>query len=105
MIFAVFPLVALPVAGLFYCLIQMLAAIPWLIVVFRIDRRTLRGLLPRAVAILVVGAVLVAVDLFFLLGKELLGTFGRGYALLLEMLLMLDLFGAVFALMRRGWLR
>src|SRR5439155_14739219 len=87
------------------CLIQMLAAIPWLIVVFRIDRRTLRGLLPRAVAILVVGAVLVAVALFFLQDKELLGTFGRWYALLLEMQLILDLFVAVFALMLRFWPR
>ena len=101
MIFAVSPLVALPVAGLFYCLIQILAAIPWLIVVFRIDRRTLRGLLPRAAAILVVGAVLVAVALFFLQDKELLGTFGRWYALLLEMQLDLDLFVAVFAVMLR----
>ncbi len=105
MIFAVSPLVALPVAGLFYCLIQILAAIPWLMVVFQIDRRTLRSLLPRAAAVLIVGAVLVAVALFFLQDKELLGTFGRWYALLLEMQLILDLFVAVFALMLRFWPR
>ena len=52
MILAVSPFVALPVAGLVFCLIQLLAAIPWVMAVFRINRRALASLLRlRLVAI------------------------------------------------------
>jgi ABC-type transport system involved in multi-copper enzyme maturation permease subunit len=105
MILAVSPWLALPVAGLVYCLIQLLAAVPWLIVVFRLDRRMARSLLPRAAAVLAAGAVLVGIILFFIQDKDLLGTFGRWYAVLLEIQLILDLFVIVFGLMLLFWPR
>jgi ABC-type transport system involved in multi-copper enzyme maturation permease subunit len=105
MTFAVSPFVALPVAGLVYCLVQMLAAVPWVAVVFRLDRRSIRGLLPMAAAVLAAGGVLLGIILFFVQDRDLLGTFGRWYAILLELQLVLDVFAIVFAVMLRVWPR
>jgi ABC-type transport system involved in multi-copper enzyme maturation permease subunit len=105
MIFAVSHWVTLPAAGLVYCLIQMLAAVPWLSVVFRLNRRMLRSLLLRAVAVLVGGAVLVGIALYFMQDKDLLATLGRWYALVLQIQLILDLFVFAFALLLLIWPR
>jgi ABC-type transport system involved in multi-copper enzyme maturation permease subunit len=99
MILAVSPFVALPVAGLVFCLIQLLAAIPWVMAVFQINRRALGSLLPRALALLILGAILVGGALFFIKDKDLLGTFGRWYGLILEMQLILDFFVVAFAVL------
>jgi ABC-type transport system involved in multi-copper enzyme maturation permease subunit len=105
MIFAVSHWVSLPMAGVVYCLIQMLAAIPWVAAVFQLDRRAIRGLLLRAGLVLAGGAGLVAISLFFMQDKDLLATLGRWYAVLLEIQLILDLFVGVFSLLLLIWPR
>jgi ABC-type transport system involved in multi-copper enzyme maturation permease subunit len=105
MVFAISGWVALPVAGLFYCLIQMLAAFPWLVAVFQADRRTIRSWLAPAVVILVAGGLLAGLTLFFLQDREALGTLGRWYAIVLEVQLILDVFAAAFGLLLLVWPR
>jgi ABC-type transport system involved in multi-copper enzyme maturation permease subunit len=95
----------LPAAGLVYCLIQMLAAAPWLAVVFQLDRRMIRILLLRAGAVLIGGGLLVGVFLYFVQDKDLLASLGRWYAVVLEIQLVLDLFVFVFALLLLIWPR
>src|SRR5713101_264529 len=103
--FAAVQWIALPVAGLVFVLIQLLAAIPWLAAVLGADRRSIRGFLPQAAAILGGGALLGGIALYFMQDKDVLGTIGRWYGVFLELQLMLDFFVLVFGLLLRTWPR
>ena len=104
-LFAAVQWIALPVAGLVFVLIQLLAAIPWLAAVLGADRRSIRGFLPQAAAILGGGALLGGIALYFMQDKDVLGTIGRWYGVFLELQLMLDFFVLVFGLLLRTWPR
>jgi len=104
-VFAVTPWIALPVAGLVLCLIQMLAALPWLAVVTGVDRRSMRSLLPRLAGILVIAGLLVGGALSVMKDKDVLGTIGRWYAIVLQFQLLLDLFVLIFWLLLLVWPR
>jgi ABC-type transport system involved in multi-copper enzyme maturation permease subunit len=105
MILAVTPWIALPVAGLGFCLIQMLAAFPWLAVVLGADRRSIRAFLPRAGAILAGGGLLVAISFVFMKDRDVLGTIGRWYGVILQLQLILDFFVVVFLVLLLVWPR
>lgn len=97
--------IALPVAGLVFCLIQMLAAFPWLAMAFGADRQSIRAFLPRAAAILAGGGLLGGIALFFMQDRDVLGTVGRWYAIILQFQLMLDFLVVVFGLLLLVWPR
>jgi ABC-type transport system involved in multi-copper enzyme maturation permease subunit len=97
----------LPVVyGTLLCLVQFLAALPWLAA---LDPDTFRAYLRRpvtwawAVAGLVVGGVILAVVLNVIGDRERLVFWGRPYGALLEAQLLLDLFVIVFGLMLLAW--
>lgn len=104
-IFAASRWVTLPIAGLIFCLIQMLAAFPWLAVVLGAERKSIRAFLPRALAILAGGGLLAAVVLFFMQDKDVLSTMGRWYAIILQFQVLLDVLVLIFGLLLLVWPR
>jgi ABC-type transport system involved in multi-copper enzyme maturation permease subunit len=88
-----------------FVLIQLLAAIPWLAIVFGADRRTIRAFLPQAAGILIGGGVLGGIVFFFMQDKDVLGTIGRWYGLVLQLQIILDFFVLVFWLLLLVWPR
>jgi ABC-type transport system involved in multi-copper enzyme maturation permease subunit len=104
-IFAATQWVALPVAGVVFVLIQLQAALPWLAVVLGADRRSIRSFLPQAAGILVGGGLLVGIALFFMQDKDVLGTVGRWYGIVLQLQIILDFFVLAFWLLLLTWPR
>jgi ABC-type transport system involved in multi-copper enzyme maturation permease subunit len=95
----------LVVGGILICLIQVLAALPWLMVVLRVDWPTMRKYLLPVAGGLVAAGFLVGIILGIVQGRELLGSLGRWYGFLLHFQLILDFFVAVFMVMLLVWPR
>jgi ABC-type transport system involved in multi-copper enzyme maturation permease subunit len=91
--------------GILICLIQVLAALPWLSVVLRADWPTLRKYLLPLAGGLVGAGVLVGIILGFVQDRDLLGSLGRWYGFILHFQLILDFFVAVFMVMVLAWPR
>ena len=99
------------IAGLAVCLIQFLAAIPWVSAV-AMDPSTsltqfsfLRRFVPRAIGGLLLAAIVPAIFFQFQQDRELLQTVGRVYASVLYAQLVLDLFALVFGFLLLVWSR
>jgi ABC-type transport system involved in multi-copper enzyme maturation permease subunit len=95
----------LVLGGILICLLQVLAALPWLIVILRTDWTTLKKyLLPLAGGVVGAGLV-VGIILGIVQDSELLAGVGRWYGFLLQFQLILDFFVAVFTVMIWLWPR
>jgi hypothetical protein len=94
------------VLSLLLCAIQLLAAVPWLLL---IDRRLIREQIRNRKHLLNVILVLLAVSLVFTMllnanrDPDVLAGWGRGYASLLQLQLTADLFLGLLVLLLRVW--
>jgi ABC-type transport system involved in multi-copper enzyme maturation permease subunit len=99
------------VVGFILCLVQFLAALPWVTVVtlgsFRVlaQRSVLWGVLPRALLGLAVATALVAVGFRNAHNNELLTTLGRFYGVFLCLQLLLDFIVLILSGLLVAWPR
>jgi ABC-type transport system involved in multi-copper enzyme maturation permease subunit len=96
-------------SGLFLCLVQFLACLPWLSVLVRVPGfaltswSSLKSFLPKVLGGLVLAAAGSAFAMSFEQDRELLTTAGRVYGAVLYLQLVLDFFVVVFAILLFVW--
>ena len=96
-------MVMLLLGGILICLIQGLAALPWLMVVLRADWASFRKYLLPIIGGIVGAGILVGIVLGFVQDRDLLARLGRWYGFALHIQLILDFFVVVFTAMLLTW--